>query len=344
MLVTDYIPPLRAIAADRRPRRAGGRRRAAGAPDPRRRARSTCSARRATSRPPATRPSARRRRCRGTRARRSTQRPAVVAAADRARCRPSAFAPFDPPIVVEDEIDLCLRWPDVPRPPSTAAPLPYPTVPTLILQGGEDLRTPPEVSARVAARIPGSVRIVVPGTGHSTVSDPRTCSRRRDRPLHRRQVAAEVPVQADPDRHPGRAGRAEVVRLAARLGRPAAQDRADRERAAARPSTTSGSSSRRPRWRPPAAACAAAPGRSSGNRLVLRATRLSTGVTRERQRQRAHHAARRGRQGGARRPSPCAPAGACPGRSAGAGSRCGSARRDVAAAKASQGAEVGALT
>jgi hypothetical protein len=79
--------------------------------------------------------------------------------------------------VVGDEIDLCLRWPDVPRVPSTAAPLPYPTQPTLILQGGEDLRTPPEVSARVAARIPGSIRLVVPGTGHSTVSDPRTCSR-----------------------------------------------------------------------------------------------------------------------------------------------------------------------
>ena len=104
------------------------------------------------------------------------QRPAVVA--QRIAALPAGvFAPFDPPIVVEDEIDLCLRWPDVPRPASTAAPLPYPTVPTLILQGGEDLRTPPEVSARVAARIPGSVRIVVPGTGHSTVSDPRTCSR-----------------------------------------------------------------------------------------------------------------------------------------------------------------------
>jgi pimeloyl-ACP methyl ester carboxylesterase len=87
------------------------------------------------------------------------------------------FAPFDPPVVEGDEIDLCLHWPDVPRAPSAAAPLPYPTAPTLILQGGEDLRTPPEVSARVAARIPGSKRLVVPGTGHSTVSDPRTCSR-----------------------------------------------------------------------------------------------------------------------------------------------------------------------
>jgi pimeloyl-ACP methyl ester carboxylesterase len=103
------------------------------------------------------------------------QRPAVTQ--QRIAALPAdTFAPFDPPIVVGDEIDLCLRWPDVPRPPATAAPLPYPTVPTLILQGGEDLRTPPEVSARVAARIPGSVRLVVPGTGHSTVSDPRTCA------------------------------------------------------------------------------------------------------------------------------------------------------------------------
>src|SRR3954469_14360272 len=103
------------------------------------------------------------------------QRPAVVQ--QRIAALPAnTFAPFDPPVVVGDEIDLCLRWPDVPRPPSTAAPLPYPSVPTLILQGGEDLRTPPEVWAAVASRIPGSVRLVVPGTGHSTVSDPRSCS------------------------------------------------------------------------------------------------------------------------------------------------------------------------
>jgi pimeloyl-ACP methyl ester carboxylesterase len=104
------------------------------------------------------------------------QRPAIVQ--QRIGALPAnAFAPFDPPVVVGDEIDLCLRWPDVPRAPSTAAPLPYPTAPTLILQGGEDLRTPPEVSARIQARIPRSVRLVIPGTGHSTVSDPRTCSR-----------------------------------------------------------------------------------------------------------------------------------------------------------------------
>ena len=190
------------------------------------------------------------------------QRPAVVQ--QRIAALPAnTFAPFDPPVVVEDEIDLCLRWPDVPRPPSTAAPLPYPTVPTLILQGGEDLRTPPEVSARVAARIPGSIRIVVPGTGHSTVSDPRTCSRDGDRPLHRRQVARRSP-RASGSRPASRrswARRSPSSRCAsraacrARSGGPSARS--------ARRSTTSGSSSRRPRSRPPAAACAAAPGRSA---------------------------------------------------------------------------------
>lgn len=89
-----------------------------------------------------------------------------------------AFLPFDGATVVEDEINLCLRWPDVPRVPSVAPAPPYPTVPTLILQGGEDIRTPPEWSARVAARIPGAKRLVVPGVGHSAVSDPRGCAAR----------------------------------------------------------------------------------------------------------------------------------------------------------------------
>jgi pimeloyl-ACP methyl ester carboxylesterase len=84
---------------------------------------------------------------------------------------PAAFFPFDAPTVLEDEIDLCLRWPDVPHPKAAIAPPPYPHVPTLILQGGEDLRTPPEVSARVAAEIPGSHRLVVPGVGHAIIGD-----------------------------------------------------------------------------------------------------------------------------------------------------------------------------
>src|SRR3954454_14771263 len=89
---------------------------------------------------------------------------------------PAAFLPFDSSVVVEDEIDFCLRWPDVPRVPSAVPASPYPSVPTLILQGGEDLRTPPEWSANVAARIPGAQRFVISGVGHSTVSDPRDCA------------------------------------------------------------------------------------------------------------------------------------------------------------------------
>jgi pimeloyl-ACP methyl ester carboxylesterase len=87
-----------------------------------------------------------------------------------------AFAPFDTAVVVEDEINLCLRWPDVPRVPDPAPAPPYPALPTLILQGGEDLRTPPESSAGMAARIPGAQRVVIPGVGHSTISEPRSCA------------------------------------------------------------------------------------------------------------------------------------------------------------------------
>jgi len=65
---------------------------------------------------------------------------------------PDAFRPFDLAVMRADEIDLCLRWPE-----ATAAPAlrgeAYPSVPALLLQGGEDLRTPPSTSARVAATL-----------------------------------------------------------------------------------------------------------------------------------------------------------------------------------------------
>ena len=133
------------------------------------------------------------------------QRPAITQ--QRIAAVPAgAFAPFDPAVVVEDEIDLCLRWPDVPRAPDPAAALPYPSVPTLILQGKEDLRTPPEWSARVATRIPGAKRLVVPGIGHSTISDPRSCSaaailrfiRGRQLPTCRRVVTGVPAVSSAP--------------------------------------------------------------------------------------------------------------------------------------------------
>ena len=86
-------------------------------------------------------------------------------ARDRALALPaSAFAPFDAEVAYADEIDLCLRWPDPGQPPRAVGGA-YPAVPALILQGQEDLRTPPEVSAHVAALIPGRSASPSPASG-----------------------------------------------------------------------------------------------------------------------------------------------------------------------------------
>jgi pimeloyl-ACP methyl ester carboxylesterase len=92
---------------------------------------------------------------------------------------PAAFAPFDAEVAYADEIDLCLRWPDPGRPPQPGGGA-YPAVPALLLQGQEDLRTPPEVSAHVATLVPGARRVVLPGVGHAVIgADPSDCGRRQ---------------------------------------------------------------------------------------------------------------------------------------------------------------------
>jgi pimeloyl-ACP methyl ester carboxylesterase len=90
---------------------------------------------------------------------------------------PRAFFPFAYEEAKADEIDLCLHWAETSAPPPLGGA--YPKVPALILQGGEDLRTPPAGSARVAAAL-GAQRIVVPGVGHAVVGgDPSRCGIRR---------------------------------------------------------------------------------------------------------------------------------------------------------------------
>jgi pimeloyl-ACP methyl ester carboxylesterase len=90
---------------------------------------------------------------------------------------PRAFFPFAYEEAKADEIDLCLHWAETSAPPLPGGA--YPMVPALILQGGEDLRTPPAGSARVAAAL-GAQRIVVPGVGHAVVGgDPSRCGIRR---------------------------------------------------------------------------------------------------------------------------------------------------------------------
>jgi pimeloyl-ACP methyl ester carboxylesterase len=117
---------------------------------------------------------------------------------------PGAFLPFGYAEAKADEIDLCLRWPDASAPPPSGGA--YPAVPALVLQGGEDLRTPPAGSARVAAAL-GAQRVVVPGVGHAVVGgDPSRCGIRRlfaflrGRPASARcpRVPTEVPATGVP--------------------------------------------------------------------------------------------------------------------------------------------------
>ena len=136
---------------------------------------------------------------------------------------PGAFFPFSYEEAKADEIDLCLRWAEASAPPPSGGA--YPAVPALVLQGGEDLRTPPAGSARVAAALRAQ-RVIVPGVGHAVVGgDPSRCGIRRLFAFLRGRPAAaacprvptEVPAigvpptslsqLAAPGGVPGRAGR-----------------------------------------------------------------------------------------------------------------------------------------
>jgi pimeloyl-ACP methyl ester carboxylesterase len=80
----------------------------------------------------------------------------------------SDFYPFDASVAWADSVlPGCAQWPNVASAPPTIAPLPG--VPTLILSGAQDLRTPTAGAQAVAARIPGAQLIVVPYTGHSVL-------------------------------------------------------------------------------------------------------------------------------------------------------------------------------
>lgn len=84
------------------------------------------------------------------------------------------FAPFRPPSGETGVAAACLGWPEAPREPLTRAPLP--DVPTLMLVGGHDLRTPRETAARLAAELPRTQTVVVRGEGHSVITGHRCAS------------------------------------------------------------------------------------------------------------------------------------------------------------------------
>jgi pimeloyl-ACP methyl ester carboxylesterase len=78
------------------------------------------------------------------------------------------FYPFDAATALGNSlISACDGWPDA----SAASVVPgvLPNVPTLILSGAQDLRTPTSNARQVAALIPDAQLLVVPYTGHSVI-------------------------------------------------------------------------------------------------------------------------------------------------------------------------------
>jgi pimeloyl-ACP methyl ester carboxylesterase len=110
--------------------------------------------------------------------------PSAPAAARLAQARvaaaaipPSAVYPFDRDTALNSSLTgLCAKWPfpgDSPIPSGPFAP-----VPTLVLAGEDDLRTPLEGAERVAKAIPGAQLVEIPGTGHGVLAGSSRCPRR----------------------------------------------------------------------------------------------------------------------------------------------------------------------
>ena len=78
------------------------------------------------------------------------------------------FYPFDAEAALGDSlIPVCASWPDAAAAPPAQTALP--NVPTLILSGEQDMRTPTSGAKAVAALIPDSQLLTVPYTGHSVL-------------------------------------------------------------------------------------------------------------------------------------------------------------------------------
>jgi pimeloyl-ACP methyl ester carboxylesterase len=88
-----------------------------------------------------------------------------------------ALAPFTGSDMLDmSDMPDCAYWPFAsPAPPASGGVLP--DVPTLILSGADDLRTPTANARAVAAEIPDAHLLVVPYTGHSVLTqDPTSCA------------------------------------------------------------------------------------------------------------------------------------------------------------------------
>jgi pimeloyl-ACP methyl ester carboxylesterase len=88
-----------------------------------------------------------------------------------------AFAPFTASDALSiSDIPACAAWPHTSGGPEVVT-VPLPDVPTLILSGADDLRTPTANARQVASQIPDANLLVAPDTGHSVLgSDPTPCA------------------------------------------------------------------------------------------------------------------------------------------------------------------------
>jgi pimeloyl-ACP methyl ester carboxylesterase len=110
------------------------------------------------------------------------------------------FYPFGASTAFADSLmPECSSWPDASPPPPASSPLP--DVPTLILSGEQDMRTPTSNARAVAAQIPDAQILIVPYTGHSVLgSDLSDCSA-----MAVQDFFADVPVKpcaATPNQFP----------------------------------------------------------------------------------------------------------------------------------------------
>ena len=81
----------------------------------------------------------------------------------------STFSPFDVQTALNSgSINLCVGWPVASPPYAPAGPLP--NVPTLVINGMSDVRTPLEDARKVQGLIAGAQVVAVPHTGHSALA------------------------------------------------------------------------------------------------------------------------------------------------------------------------------
>jgi hypothetical protein len=109
----------------------------------------------------------------------------------------SLFAPFDRTATLfwSTPFQLCALWPNALADPQLPYG-PFPAVPTLILAGEDDLRTPLESARRVAARIPGATLVTAQEVGHSVLSGfPRTCGLRAADDFFRGRAVRPCPIR-----------------------------------------------------------------------------------------------------------------------------------------------------